>query len=88
MNPRRILGQVVEHQRLQPEEFLAGRVPIEIDLQARLVGVARAAAARADADVADGLAVPDQIGRVIGVGEEVFLELRPVRGVQFEVDPL
>ena len=34
---RRILGQVIEDERLQPEEFLVGRVLVEVDLQTRFV---------------------------------------------------
>jgi hypothetical protein len=86
--PRRILGQIVEDERLETEEFLVGRIPVEVDFEARLVGIARTAAARADADVADRLAVPDEVRGIVGVGLEVFLEFRPIRAVHFEVEAL
>ena len=51
----RILRVVPQDDRLQAEELLIGRVVIEVDAQARLDAAAAAGAARADADVADGL---------------------------------
>jgi hypothetical protein len=84
----RILRQVVEDERLQPEEFLVGRIPVEVDLEARLVRVARAASPGADADVEDGLAVPLEVGRVESIGLEVLLQLCPFGAMQLQVDAL
>jgi hypothetical protein len=83
-----ILREVIEHERLQAQKLLATGVAIEVHAQARLGGAARAEPARADADVADGVAVPGQVGRVIGVLLKAGLELGPVRRVQPQLDPL
>ena len=86
--PVLILRQVVEHERLQAEELLAARIAIEVDAQAGLGAAARSEAARADADVANGLPVPDHVGRVVGVLLERGLQLRPVGCVQPDLDAL
>jgi hypothetical protein len=43
---RRILPEIVEHQRFEPEKSLAGRIAIELDFQRRLRGVAAGMATR------------------------------------------
>ncbi len=83
-----ILRQVVEHERLEAEKLLAARVTIEVDAKAGLGGAPRSETARANADVAHGLPVPDQVGRVIGVFLEGGLELRPVGLVEPQLDAL
>ena len=59
----RVLGVVAQHERLQAEELLVARVAIEIDAQAGLDAAAAAGAARADADVANGLVAPREVAR-------------------------
>lgn len=54
---RRVLREVVEDERLQSQESLAGRVVIEVDTKAGLGTAARAASPRADAGVMRRLAV-------------------------------
>jgi hypothetical protein len=88
VNARLILREVIEHQRFQAEKTAAAGIAIEVETQAGLVGAARAAAARPDADVADGLPVPREVGRVIGVGLEFRLQFGPVGGVDEQVNAL
>ena len=52
------------------------------------MGVARTPSARADAHVADGLAVPQHVGGVVGIGLEVLFELGPVSAVELQVEAL
>ncbi len=88
VNAGRVLRHVVEHERLQAEKSLRRGVAVEVDAQPGFVRAARAAAARADADVTNGLAIQRQIGRVVGVGLEFGPQLRPVGRMQEQIHTL
>ena len=61
-------------------------VAVEIDTQSRLDRAAAAQTTRADADVAHRDAPPTQVGRVVGVVEEVVLQVLPVGRMEHETN--
>ena len=83
---RRILQQVVEHERREPGEALIAGVAVEVDAQPELDAVARAGAARPDADVAHPLAAPDHVGGVVGVLGEVRAQQLQILRVDQQAD--
>ncbi len=83
-----ILRVVSQHERLQAEEILARRVAIEVDAQSRLHAAAAAGAARPDADVAQRLIAPPEVGRVVRVVQVVVFQRLPVLGVHGQANLL
>ena len=80
------MNVVSKHERLQAKELLRRGVPVDVDAQPRLEPAAAAVAARPDADVANDLVVPAQVGRIVGVREEVFPERCPVPTIDPQLD--
>ena len=85
---RGVAVHVVEAERLQPEELLVGDVAVDVDPQPGLGAIARGMASRADADIANGDAVPAQVRRIIGVLAEVVFQRLPVPRAHGQMDLL
>jgi hypothetical protein len=83
---RRILNEVVEHERLQSKKGLIDRIAIDVHPQPRLGAAAAAQATGSDPDVLDDLVSPRQRGRVIDVLSEVLLQRFPILRVQRQVN--
>src|SRR5262249_5734408 len=79
---------IAQDERLQAEELLRRRVPVEVDAQSRLGSAAAPRAAGADPDVADRRAVPLHVAGIVRVVEEVVAERLPVLRVDRQVDGL
>ena len=91
MEHRRVLIEVVEHQRIQADERLAANEVIEIDPQAQLLGAAAGTSSRPDGHVGDHRVAPLQIGRVVGVlvvGGSKDLEIARVHAKEHVVEHL
>ena len=88
VDARRVLGEVVEDDRLQAEELLVGGVPVEVHAEPGLGAAPGPGPAGPDAGVPHGQAVPDEVGGVVVVLPEVLLQLGPVGRVHEEIHPL
>jgi hypothetical protein len=78
--------QVIQCERLHPQELLARGIPVEVHLETRLCRRPATVAARPDADVLDDHPSPFQDRRVIGVVEIVVAEPLPIGGVHAKAD--
>ena len=85
---RSVLPEVLEDERLQSQERLAGSVPIKIHAQCRLRRAAARHASRSDADIAHAQATPLEVGGVVGVIEVVLVKRAELSGVHRKTDLL
>ena len=88
LDQRIVLRDVVDHERLQPQEALIGHEAIDVDSEPGFLLIAAAAAARPDPNVADPQPAPGDVGRVIRVVEIVGLQPRPVVAVNLQAQLL
>ena len=85
---RGILPEVVEHQRPQSEETLAGGVAVELDEQPRLDWIRASGTARPDSGVANPRVPPEQVNRVVRAVLVVLAQLLEVPRVHEQPDLL
>ena len=85
---RGILPEVVEDQRPQSEETLAGGVAVELDEQPRLDWIRASGTARPDSGIANPRAPPEQVSRVVRAVLVVLTQLLKVPRVHEQPDLL